>query len=51
MNFKIGGIRERMPEPVVKAFGVIKRAAAKVRCINLLQSVGLSAGASKQSAR
>jgi fumarate hydratase class II len=30
MNFKIGGARERMPEPVVKAFGVIKRAAAKV---------------------
>ena len=30
-NFKIGGIRERMPEPVVRAFGVQKRAAAKVR--------------------
>jgi fumarate hydratase class II len=29
-NFKIGGARERMPEPVVKAFGVQKRAAAKV---------------------
>jgi hypothetical protein len=29
-NFKIGGARERMPEPVVKAFGVLKRAAAKV---------------------
>lgn len=29
-NFKIGGPRERMPEPVVKAFGVLKRAAAKV---------------------
>lgn len=30
-NFKIGGVRERMPEPVVRAFGVLKRAAAKVR--------------------
>jgi hypothetical protein len=30
-NFKIGGPRERMPEPVVRAFGVLKRAAAKVR--------------------
>eukprot|EP00892_Ulva_mutabilis_P001797 jgi/Ulvmu1/11618/UM008_0019.1 len=30
MNFKIGGARERMPEPVVRAFGVLKAAAAKV---------------------
>ncbi|EIE26386.1 fumarate hydratase [Coccomyxa subellipsoidea C-169] len=29
-NFKIGGRAERMPEPVVCAFGVLKRAAAKV---------------------
>ena len=29
-NFKIGGARERMPEPVVTAFGILKRAAAKV---------------------
>jgi len=29
-NFKIGGAREVMPEPVVRAFGVQKRAAAKV---------------------
>eukprot|EP00891_Asterochloris_glomerata_P003541 jgi/Astpho2/3541/Aster-06453 len=29
-NFKIGGFRERMPEPIVRAFGVQKRAAAKV---------------------
>lgn len=29
-NFKIGGPTERMPEPVVRAFGVLKRAAAKV---------------------
>lgn len=30
MNFKIGGPRERMPEPVVRAFGILKAAAAKV---------------------
>jgi len=30
-NFKIGGPTERMPEPVVRAFGVLKGAAAKVR--------------------
>jgi len=29
-NFKIGGPTERMPEPVVRAFGVLKRAAARV---------------------
>lgn len=29
-NFKIGGAREKMPEPVVRAFGVLKGAAAKV---------------------
>ena len=29
-NFKIGGAAERMPEPVVRAFGVQKRAAARV---------------------
>ncbi|KAL6768537.1 FUM2 [Auxenochlorella protothecoides x Auxenochlorella symbiontica] len=29
-NFKIGGPAERMPEPVVRAFGVLKRAAARV---------------------
>lgn len=29
-NFKIGGAPERMPEPVVRAFGVLKRAAARV---------------------
>ena len=28
-NFKIGGERERMPLPVVKAFGLLKKAAAK----------------------
>ena len=30
MNFKIGGERERMPVPVVRAFGILKKAAAKV---------------------
>ena len=29
-NFKIGGPQERMPEPVVRAFGVLKGAAARV---------------------
>lgn len=29
-NFKIGGAPERMPIPVVRAFGVLKRAAARV---------------------
>lgn len=29
-NFKIGGPTERMPEPVVQAFGILKGAAAKV---------------------
>ena len=29
-NFKIGGTRERMPEPVIRAFGILKRAAARV---------------------
>lgn len=30
MNFKIGGERERMPLPVVRAFGILKKTAAKV---------------------
>ena len=29
-NFKIGGQRERMPEPIVKAFGILKKSAAIV---------------------
>lgn len=29
-NFKIGGARERMPEPVVRAFGILKKSAAIV---------------------
>jgi fumarate hydratase class II len=32
MNFPIGDIRsERMPLPVIKAFGLLKKAAAQVR--------------------
>uniref|UniRef100_A0A3P8U6M5 Fumarate lyase N-terminal domain-containing protein n=1 Tax=Amphiprion percula TaxID=161767 RepID=A0A3P8U6M5_AMPPE len=30
MNFKIGGPSERMPLPVIKAFGILKKAAAEV---------------------
>ncbi|KAL2077926.1 hypothetical protein ACEWY4_025611 [Coilia grayii] len=30
MNFKIGGVTERMPLQVIKAFGILKRAAAEV---------------------
>ena len=30
LNFPIGGANERMPEPVIKAFGVLKKAAAEV---------------------
>lgn len=29
-NFNIGGPQERIPEPVIKAFGIIKKAAAIV---------------------
>ncbi|XP_075642343.1 fumarate hydratase 1, mitochondrial isoform X2 [Castanea sativa] len=29
-NFDIGGDRERMPEPIIRAFGILKRCAAKV---------------------
>ena len=29
MNFKIGGERERMPLPIVRAFGLLKKATAK----------------------
>lgn len=29
MNFKIGGERERMPIPVVRAFGHLKKSAAQ----------------------
>ncbi|KAH7294127.1 hypothetical protein KP509_28G057900 [Ceratopteris richardii] len=29
-NFEIGGTRERMPEQIVRAFGILKKSAAKV---------------------
>ncbi|CAI0376302.1 unnamed protein product [Linum tenue] len=29
-NFEIGGERERMPEPIIRAFGILKKCAAKV---------------------
>ena len=29
MNFKIGGERERMPKPVIRAFGLLKKCAAQ----------------------
>ena len=47
-NFKIGGARERMPDAVVKAFGILKRAAAKVpraASISFLHSSGSAAQA------
>ena len=30
-NFDIGGERERMPVPIIRAFGVLKKCAAKVQ--------------------
>ena len=30
MNFDIGGPTERLPPPLIKAFGVLKKAAAHV---------------------
>ncbi|XP_035210419.1 fumarate hydratase, mitochondrial-like [Stegodyphus dumicola] len=30
MNFNIGGESEKMPQPVIKAFGILKKAAAEV---------------------
>ncbi|XP_068088003.1 fumarate hydratase, mitochondrial isoform X2 [Hyperolius riggenbachi] len=30
MNFKIGGVTEHMPIPVIRAFGILKKAAAEV---------------------
>lgn len=29
-NFEIGGERERMPEPIIRSFGILKKCAAKV---------------------
>jgi fumarate hydratase, class II len=41
-NFKIGGSSERMPEPLIKAFGILKKAAAEVNI-----EFGLDGGISK----
>ncbi len=30
INFPIGGKRGRMPEPVIRGFGILKKCAAKV---------------------
>lgn len=30
MNFKIGGDQERMPVPIIKAFGILKKSVAHV---------------------
>uniref|UniRef100_F1L9V2 Fumarate hydratase n=1 Tax=Ascaris suum TaxID=6253 RepID=F1L9V2_ASCSU len=42
MNFKIGGPEERMPLPVIHAFGILKKAAAQVN-----QEFGLDAKLAK----
>ena len=42
-NFEIGGERERMPEPIIRAFGVLKKCAAKVKCAAYLPSVAVLA--------
>ncbi|KAB2015787.1 hypothetical protein ES319_D08G050600v1 [Gossypium barbadense] len=40
-NFDIGGASERMPEPIIRAFGVLKKCAAKVNMeYGLDQSIG-----------
>lgn len=46
-NFDIGGAREKMPEPLVKAFGVLKKAAATV---NLTYGMDPKVGAAVQQA-
>lgn len=30
MNFPIGGEKEVMPDPIIRAFGILKKCAAKV---------------------
>lgn len=49
MNFKIGGPEERMPLPVVHAFGILKKAAALVNTEfgldkNLADAISKAAG-------
>ncbi|CAM0141646.1 hypothetical protein VKS41_000753 [Umbelopsis sp. WA50703] len=40
-NFDIGGPRERMPEPLIKAFGILKKASAQVNMsYGLDQTIG-----------
>lgn len=34
MNFKIGGPTERMPEPVISAFAIVKKACALINMEN-----------------
>lgn len=41
MNFKIGGERERMPLPVIRSFGVLKKCAARANLdFGLDQKIG-----------
>lgn len=35
-NFDIGGEREQMPEPIIRAFGILKKCAAKVDTFDYL---------------
>lgn len=46
-NFDIGGSRERLPDPLIKAFGVLKKAAATV---NLTYGMDKSVGEAIQTA-
>lgn len=39
-NFNIGGERERMPEPIIRAFGILKKCAAKVVSLSFSFSCG-----------
>lgn len=48
INFDIGGDTERMPPPLIKAFGVLKKAAARVNTL-YGQSAGLPATSETQS--
>ncbi|KAA8549126.1 hypothetical protein F0562_000810 [Nyssa sinensis] len=49
-NFDIGGERERMPEPIICAFGILKKCAAKVNMeYGLDPSIGKATGSGTQS--
>ena len=41
-NFEIGGDRERMPDPIIRAFGVLKKCAAKVYSFQIWRNVMFS---------